>query len=434
MLLGRCGSTEYVKKELGNFFKIAGEVSVKKLVGNQNGIALVTVLLISVLLAILGSAALMTTNTELKISGNYKMSIAGAECADAGIAEAARILVNKKISGDGSAEWSFSSNVSGYNNRYTISYLTVEDSAGDKTRIFDDTYYQIDSAGILPNSGGAEINKRAIIRLKRKPLFKHSFFGNELVEYKNESIADSYDSTTGGYDTTVANRNSSLGSNGEIILQEGSVINGNVKLGKDSLGTAGALTSDNTTITGNIDSIDRIDPNPLGDQLDTYIDNATLNNDNFDIDEAYLDGSDLRVEPGDVLNLSSGDYYFTDIVLGKGSLLNINGSVKIFLAGGLYMEGDASIMSSSGMPADLIVFSNSTEDIVIENSADFFGCIYAPYAKTILKSSGDLYGALWAGEIINDNGMALHYDEAIGDQYTTGDYTGFDLISLREVY
>ncbi|MBW2647385.1 MAG: hypothetical protein JRE23_14665 [Deltaproteobacteria bacterium] len=409
----------------------------KKLVGNQNGMALVTVLIISVLLAILGSAALMATTTEIKISGNYKMSIEGAECAHAGIAEAARMLVNKKASGDSSAQWSFSSNVSGYNNRYTISYLTVEDSAGDKKRIFDDSgnpYYQIDSAGILPNSGGAEINKRAIIRLKRKPLFQYSFFGNELVEYKNESITDSYDSTTGGYDTTVANRNSFLASNGAIILEKDSIVNGNIRLGKDSLGTPGSLTSDNTTITGTIDSIDRIDPNPLGNQLDNYIDNVTFNNDNFDIDEAYLDGDDLMLAEGDTLNLSSGSYYFTDIVLNKGSVLNIGGEVKIFLDGGLYMEGDANIMTGSGTPADLIVFSNSTEDIVIENSTDFCGCIYAPYAKTTLKSSGDFYGALWAGEIINDNGMALHYDEAIGDQYTTGDYTGFELVSLREVY
>jgi hypothetical protein len=122
------------------------------------------------------------------------------------------------------------------------------------------------------------------------------------------------------------------------------------------------------------------------------------------------------------------------MLLNGGSVLKIDGAVTIFLSGGLHMESNAQIMTTSGMPADLIIFSNSTEDIVIDNANDFFGCIYAPYAKVILKNSGDFCGAFWADEVINYKGAALHYDEAIGEQFTTGDYTGFELISLREVY
>ena len=409
----------------------------KKLVDNQNGIALVTVLIISVLLAILGSAALMATNTELKISGNYKMSIAGAECADAGIAEAARILVNKKISGDGSVKWSFSSNVSGYDNRYTISYLTVEDSAGDKERIFDDSgnsYYQIDSTGILPNSGGPEIKKRAIIKLKKKPLFQFACFGNRLIEYKNASMTDSYNSRGGSYNTALAKSNSSLGGNGDIILRNGSVVRGDISLGKDGWGAQGTLRSSNTTVTGSINPIDRIDQNPLGDQLEVYIDRAIRTNDNFDINEKYLNGYDLKMTQGAGVNLPHGSYYFSDMLLDGGSVLKIDGAVTIFLNGGLHMGNNAQIITNSETPADLIIFSNSTEDIVIDNTSDFFGCIYAPYAKLILKNSGHFYGAFWADEVINYKGAVLHYDETLGVEFTTGDYTGFELVSLREVY
>ena len=404
---------------------------------NQSGTALVIVLIISVLLSALGFGALTATNTEIKIARNYKMRISATEYALAGIAEAARKLVNKKITGDGSATWHFSSRVAGYNNTYTISYVTVEDGKGNKKMIFDEAgnpYYQIDSAGIFFNSGAFEIKKRAIIKLKKKPLFQFSCFGNRLIEYKNASITDSYDSKSGRYNMAVAKRNSSLGGNGDIILRNGSIVHGNISLGEDALGTQATLTSADTTVTGSIDATERIDPNPLGNQLDANIDSAIGNNDNFDISEAYLNGYDLMVAQGASVNLAAGNYYFSDILLNRGSVLNIDGAVTLFLSGGLYIENNAQVMTSSRVPADLIIFSNSTEDIVIENANDFFGCIYAPYAKVILNNSGDFYGALWADEVISHNGAALHYDEVIGERFTTGDYTGFELISLREVY
>ena len=405
--------------------------------GNQSGAALVIVLIISVLLSALGLGALMATNTEIKIAKNYKTFIAASECAHAGIAEAARKLVNKKITGDGSAEWGFSSSVAGYNNAYTVSYVTVEDDDANKKMIFDEAgnpYYQIESAGIFLNNDGLSIKKRAIIKLKKKPLFQFACFGNRLIEYKNASMTDSYDSKGGGYNTALAKGNSSLGGNGDIILRNGSVIHGNISRGKDGWGAKGTLTASNTTVTGSINSIDRIDPNPLGNQLEVYIDRALRTNDNFDIDEAYLNGYDLKMTQGASVNLSRGSYYFSDILLDGGSVLRIDGAVTIFLNGGLHMGSNAQIMTNSGTPADLIIFSNSTEDIVIDSASNFFGCIYAPYAKLILKNSGHFYGAFWADEVINHKGAALHYDEALGSEFTTGGYTGFELISLREVY
>lgn len=403
---------------------------------NQNGIALVTVLMVSLLLAIMGSAALMVAHIEIKISGNYKTGIEGGECANAGIAVAARNLVNKTITGDGTADWSFTENMVGYNNTYTVSYVVVEDNNGNKQRIFDENSgvcYQIDSTGALLNSWGAAIKKRAIIKLKRTPLFQFSIFGNSLVEYKNSGMVDSYDSRSGGYDPALARKNSSLGSNGDIILKNDSIVNGNIGVGEDSRGVSGSLTSVDTTITGRVDSMGRIDPNPLGERLDAYIDEALTDNNNFDLNTTYINGDDLMMPQGGVLNLGPGRYYFTDIVLDSGSVLNIDGAVKIFLNGGLHMGNNATIMTASGKPADLMIFSNSTEEIILNSTADFFGCIYAPYAKVVLKNSRDVYGALWADELINQDGAALHYDEALGDRFFTGDYIGFELVSLRDL-
>jgi hypothetical protein len=404
---------------------------------DQNGAALVIVLIISVLLSALGFGALTATNIEMKIANNYKMHLSATEYALAGIAEAARKLVNKKITGDGTAEWGFSSSVAGYNNTYTISYVTVEDRKGNKDLIFDEIgspYYQIDSAGFFLNGGGPAIQKRAIIQLKKKPLFQFSCFGNSLIEYKNASVIDSYNSRDGRYNMAGAKKDGSLGSNGDITLRNGSIIHGNIRLGKDAWGKRGTLTSTHATVTGSIDATGHIDPNPLGNRLDANIARAIGNNDNFDISEAYLTGYDLIVPQGASVKLAAGSYYFSDMILHGGSVLKVDGDVRIFLSGGLYMDNNTQLMTHSGIPADLIIFSNATEDIVIDNANNFFGCIYAPYAKVILKNSGDFYGALWADEIISHNGTAFHYDEVIGERFTTGDYTGFELISLRGVY
>ena len=55
---------------------------------NQNGVVLVTAILIMSALVLLGSTAVMTTSTDIKMSGNYKTSEQAFYAAEAGIEEA----------------------------------------------------------------------------------------------------------------------------------------------------------------------------------------------------------------------------------------------------------------------------------------------------------------------------------------------------------
>jgi len=62
---------------------------------NQDGVVLVTAILIMAVLVLLGSTAVMTTSTDLKMSGNYKTSEQAFYAAEAGLEEVrARMRAN----------------------------------------------------------------------------------------------------------------------------------------------------------------------------------------------------------------------------------------------------------------------------------------------------------------------------------------------------
>lgn len=72
-----------------------------KTINNEKGMVLVVVVLILGVLVLLGSTAIMSTTTDMKISGNYKVGSQAFYIADAGI-ERARNLLRSSYSGAGS--------------------------------------------------------------------------------------------------------------------------------------------------------------------------------------------------------------------------------------------------------------------------------------------------------------------------------------------
>ena len=60
----------------------------QRIIGNERGIVLTVVILLIAILVLLGSTAIMTTSTDLKISGNYKQIEQAFFNAEAGIGEA----------------------------------------------------------------------------------------------------------------------------------------------------------------------------------------------------------------------------------------------------------------------------------------------------------------------------------------------------------
>ena len=139
----------------------------KKQLQNEKGMALVVILAVVVLISLIGTTILFSSNTGRKISTSYKGSADALQNADAGIADAARKLFNKDIvgpvvpCGDTSStalNWKYDGYTANIANEYTVSYVFREDNVGVKSLACDEAgnpLYQIISKGYVTPTGGS---------------------------------------------------------------------------------------------------------------------------------------------------------------------------------------------------------------------------------------------------------------------------------------
>ena len=86
----------------------------KTIVRNQRGMALVTILVLMLMLSLIGTTALFSSNTGKKISANYRYAVDALQNADAGIADASSRILNKTIVGTGETNWVQTGNTTGF--------------------------------------------------------------------------------------------------------------------------------------------------------------------------------------------------------------------------------------------------------------------------------------------------------------------------------
>jgi hypothetical protein len=114
---------------------------------------------------------------------------------------------------------------------------------------------------------------------------------------------------------------------------------------------------------------------------------------------------------GDVTIYVSGDFVFTGqtkLEIAPNSSLKIyqnssSGTAKFQINGG-------SVVNSSKIPADFILYSNATTG-VLNGNADFYGTVYAPNTAVAIKGTAGMYGATVAKQIDVQGTPWFHYDE-----------------------
>ncbi len=252
------------------------------------------------------------------------------------------------------------------------------------------------------------------VTFRRSSLFELGLFGDEQFETKAYGSIYMYDSR----ETTNPVPSDSIGgavlaSNGDFITKQDSFIDGSFELGAAADGTQGTWTE---TPTGGSDitgepavPTERIDPDPLGAIWgDLAADFAY-----------YSNNCNVRIKNGDTAILPSGNYYINDLIIDAGCTLDIqatNAPVNIYLTG-QFDAKNGSFINTSAQPTGLRIFSNSTDDITLFNSGDFYGMIYAPYADIEIKNSGDFYGTAWGDTLTIKNSGEVYVDAALMDAF-----------------
>ena len=395
--------------------------------GTEQGMALVTVLLLLSALMILGTTGIMQTSTDLKISTNYQASKQALYDAEAGVQFAIAMIEG----GLKSTPSTFTLPSAG--SPATLTYTTPTGFSFTISNILKNSgsnTYTFTSTGHGPGNAQAAIQ----VTFATGSAINFAAFGDRKTDAKNGGATLSYDSSSPdptkndpSNPSFVSTHEADIGSNDWLVTHNGTSIDGSGVLGEQSDGspTVNNIHAGTAFYGTPVVSAGRIDPDPLGVNSGGEYDPSTYATSNDNGDLAL--GTTINTKGSVTLVGKAGgaDYYFTSIILKNGANLTIDasaGPVNIFLEGGLDAKNGSTI-NVTGNPTEFSIFSNSTAKIDFKHSSTFKGFVYAPFADVDMKNSSSVYGAIWAGSVDIKNSGTLYYDAALRDKYSSKDLT-----------
>ncbi|WP_445620177.1 DUF7305 domain-containing protein [Kushneria sp. Sum13] len=144
---------------------------------------------------------------------------------------------------------------------------------------------------------------------------------------------------------------------------------------------------------------------------------SVLNLKNFSV----FSNGHLFVSGGDVVLYVNGDVGISDsamVTIAKGATLTllVTGRYSLTGAGAIDVES-GKVIDSRGKPIFSLYSSyakiNGQAGVAISGAASTYAVIHAPDTRVEVSGSGELYGALVAGELSISGAGGVHYDEAL---------------------
>jgi hypothetical protein len=352
---------------------------------------------------------------DVELSYNQLHSERAFYAADAGIKHAVRIL-------NDSMDW----RTGLYNEEIDGAHYSVAviDSSGlpalADTVILRATATTMDAVG----------NVEAVVVPGYGRPFRYAAFGEDSVIMTNSSCTDSYNSDSGTYVGTQLDDWGDIGSNGVIDLSNTADVYGDAWTSMDDGINIdqSALAHGDTTSAAPQRVIDIIPQ----DEYDWADDNSnaplglsgsfhyTSSNDNLRLNSQ-----------GDTVQLTSGVYFFNDIVLSQQSVLTLapGAEVTIYMTGNLSL-GEGSALNPNGSPADLVIYSQGSL-LEIGQHTEFRAGFYAPDANIFIEQNTSVYGALVGQSISLHNSACIHYDRALYKK-TRGEVENMVVVAWHE--
>jgi Flp pilus assembly protein TadG len=246
------------------------------------------------------------------------------------------------------------------------------------------------------------------------------FIGITSADIGGNMTTDSYDSDDGAYSSADASERGSVCSDGDVHVHGDAAIYGDARAG-----VGGEVTVDgNPLITGNIGTrvkpldLPSVDASPYA--ISPYNDNNLLpkvlrlnaqGNGNHWVSPVDNQG-DFRLNAGDTYNMPAGTYYFRDMLLNGGAILNITGEVKIYLTRDLTFNGGSYVNTVSSKAEDLTILMTGGVAAITFGTA-FHGVLYAPDSDVTVSGDADIYGAVVANNLKITGNALGHYDESL---------------------
>ncbi len=415
---------------------------------NNKGMALVTVLVVSTVLALVGNSYLSSSTVEVAhLNENIEREQA-FYVAEAGLEYAKNILKN-------GSEWK--------EEGWELSGVNAPAVGSNTSGTFDLNFYNYDEdtqIGYLDSVGkfkGYEKTLSLKVKAFRKSPYQLALCGcNANSDTTSLSIGsgsiDSFDGSVGPYGGDNVSFSGNVGSNSHASIGNAN-ISGKVIAAGNLSGTGATVTGDvllggannmmDASVSGTItENFDHPVPQPcdcttlcVADLADFYKNPA--NNDNVASDFYTVDGysHDFTINGNNTYTFTAGTYYFTSFKINGNATVVVDnslGSVTFIFddvnsdpenPGGQFKFTGTGMTNSTGNAKGLRIISNSVSEIKLAGTADFTGTIFAPKATVKLRGNFTVYGSVYA-DIIDMNGSGGGDGEEGGSEEVGSDESG----------
>jgi hypothetical protein len=443
--------------------------------GNERGMVLVICLFILVALSIIGAAAVNTTVTDTRISGNVRNIKQGYFLAEAGISHGGETLMQDLSQWE---SYETSQTLIGETSLGAGRYeVTIEDAGGDLRRRMVST---------ATTNAGTKTRIEAILVPDYSAQHDPGLFGCEGVELGGNVTTQSYSSSgqTAGGDrghvgTSDADADIVLlgdvsvhgdlcGAGGLTLDSHAAVLGSGYANDKISMFGDASISGDAETgdlcsgcsgrVAGSIEAFvsplpvesTACDPLDIGAIFASEAVPIATNNDNGELPSSYFDGTDSSFFIGGsdacILGITGQQkqYSFSSFTTDADARITIQGDVRLYVTGGCLVVGHSIIdlavggtltiyvsgeffcdahaqINNSGRPRDLILYSDypsaDTSDykLKIDSNTDLAAVVYAPWTAIEVDSNANLFGKIRGKYVYMPSNAGFWYDEDLTD-------------------
>ena len=372
----------------------------------RGGFALATMLCAVVILLVLGGALLSVGMHSRAQSVRTSSGIAARCAADSGMTKAVYEMNEKlKVKPWNDSDLPLVVNEQLPNTNATYSYSVSGDLSDG---------YVLESTG---KHGLWEKTVRCTLPLQG--LFEYAIFSDSSISLKNSAVVDWYNYDSG-------DKNMQIGTNSiisdSVVLMNGVTVNGDVVVG---VGGKPDTVIDYTwaNITGNTYAMTKTYELPqitAPELLQSLPSGGTINNNITINNPSKYDG--INLGNNNVITIDGiVDLFITGDIIIKNSaevqvVDNEDACLNLYVGGNIEVKNSGAFNNLRADPKKVKIFGlNDCKSISLKNSVDFYGVIYAPNADVVMMNSADFFGSVIAHSFEQKNSADFNYDASLRD-------------------